>query len=285
MFEKPEAAVDDSRPKALYAVFGHPIAHSKSPTIQRAFAKASHIDMDYRAIDADTDRFADALADFTRHGGRGANITLPLKGAAYAHCAKLTDAARRSGVVNTLIREGDQWRGANTDGRGLITDLAERFDLDLRGRRALVLGAGGAVQAVLPDLLDSGVERVVIANRDPAKADALADRIGQPNHVVTAYWEDIATLGAFDFVLNGTAAGHNGIALRLPGSIAAPRAIAYDMNYGDAAIDFMAWARAAGFAHVHDGLGMLVEQAAESFAMWHGVRPDTDEVYQLLREA
>lgn len=282
MFE-PESANPASLPAvARYAVFGHPIAHSKSPLIHKRFAADNHRAIEYRAIDAAPGVFSEALARFAADGGRGANVTLPLKGLAAAQCATLGEAARRTGAVNTLTRTSDGWHGDNTDGAGLVTDIAERWRLDLRGRRVLVLGAGGAVAGVLFDLLEAGVEHLMIVNRTPERADALADRIGEPARVSTAYWADLATLGAFDFVLNGTSAARHGTHLDLPTSIVAPRALAYDMNYGEAAIDFLAWARAAGCAHVHDGLGMLVEQAAIAFRIWHGVRPDTEPVYQEL---
>lgn len=282
MFE-PEPIRPDVIPEiARYAVFGHPVAHSKSPFIHQRFAAENHKAIDYRAIDAAPEAFSAALARFAADGGRGANVTLPLKGLAVAECHTLGEAARRTGAVNTLTRGADGWHGDNTDGAGLVADIAERWRLDLRGRRVLVLGAGGAVAGVLFDLLEAGVDHVTIVNRTPERADALADRIGEPARVSTAYWADLATLGAFDFVLNGTSAARQGQRLDLPLSIVAPRALAYDMNYGEAAIDFLAWARAAGFADVHDGLGMLVEQAAIAFHLWHGVRPDTAPVYQEL---
>lgn len=285
MFQPESADAAGPPVVARYAVFGHPIAHSKSPFIHQRFASENHKSIDYRAIDAAPEAFAAALARFAADGGRGANVTLPLKGLAAAQCATLGEAARRTGAVNTLTRGDGVWHGDNTDGAGLVADIAERWRLDLRGRRVLVLGAGGAVAGVLFDLLEAGVEHLTIVNRTPERADALADRIGEPARVSTAYWEDMATLGAFDFVLNGTSAARHGTRLDLPLSIVAPRALAYDMNYGEAAIDFMAWARAAGCEHVHDGFGMLVEQAAIAFRIWHGVRPDTEPVYRELAAA
>jgi len=281
-----EPIVPDVAPEiSRYAVFGHPVAHSKSPFIHRRFASECHKPIEYLAIDAAPEDFPAALARFAADGGRGANVTLPLKGLAAAQCATLGEAARRTGAVNTLTRTDRGWHGDNTDGAGLVADIAERWRLDLRERRVLVLGAGGAVAGVMFDLLEAGVGHVTIVNRTPERAEALADRIGEPARVSTAYWADLATLGAFDFVLNGTSAGRLGQRLDLPVSIVAPRALAYDMNYGEAAIDFLAWARAAGFEHVHDGLGMLVEQAAIAFHIWHGVRPDTESVYRELAAA
>jgi len=284
MLENPQTIAEAPIEIARYAVFGEPIAHSRSPAIHRQFAQQTHIALRYDAIAAGAAMFPRALARFAADGGRGANITLPLKAEAYALCRSLGAHAQRSGVVNTLSRRDDgSWHGDNTDGTGLVVDITERHRCDLRGRRTLVLGAGGAAQGVLAALLDAGVEQIVIANRSPERADALADRIGEPLRVHSAYWDALGEAGAFDFVLNCTAAGHHGAALDVPFAVIAPRALVYDMNYGAAAIGFIAWGRAAGSAHVFDGLGMLVEQAAAAFHLWHGVRPDTAPVYQSLR--
>lgn len=269
-----------------FAVFGHPIAHSRSPWIHARFAEQLGIGLSYVAIDAAPEAFATALAAFESGGGLGANVTLPLKLLATALCRELSASARLSGSTNTLLQlAGGGWYGDNTDGRGLVRDITEHHRLDLRGRRVLVLGAGGAVQGVLDALLEAGIDQLVIANRTAAKADALADRIGEPARVHTAYWHDLDTAGAFDLVLNGTSAGHVGARLELPFSLVTRRTLAYDMNYGRAAIEFTAWGRAAGCEHVFDGSGMLVEQAAESFLLWHGVRPDTEPVHRALADA
>ena len=267
-----------------HAVFGWPVAHSRSPWIHARFGEQTGIPITYEAIEADVDAFPKALEAFARAGGTGANVTLPLKGVAASLCSELGDAAKRAGVVNTLTRRRDgTWRGDNTDGVGLITDIAERQRIDVRGRRALVLGAGGAVQGVVDALLEAGVTEIVLANRTPGRADAIADRIGDPSRVHTRYWDSLGDAGVFELIVNGTAAGHSGQPLRLPFSLAMQRTLAYDLNYGKAAVDFLAWARAAGCPYVFDGLGMLVEQAAEAFRLWHGVRPDTGPVFQQLR--
>mgnify|MGYP003488153191 FL=1 len=284
MFEAPE--IQPEAPVAVkgYAVFGQPIAHSRSPWIHARFAEQTRIALEYRAIEAGVAGFGAALAAFEAGGGLGANVTLPLKAEAPRHCKSLSERAQRAGVVNTLSRLDDGgWHGDNTDGIGLVQDLATRHRQDIRGRRTLVLGAGGAVQGVLVALLEAGLDSIVLANRTPARADALADRIGEPGRVSTVYWEDLHDAGAFEMVVNGTAAGHQREALVLPFSLIGRRAVVYDMNYGRAAIDFLAWGRAAGSEHVYDGAGMLVEQAAEAFERWHGVRPETDPVYAQLR--
>lgn len=284
MHEKPEIPAELMTIPAAFAVFGQPIAHSKSPRIHQAFAQQTQIAMSYRAIEASPEAFPAALAAFAAAGGVGANVTLPLKSDAARLASELGREAERAGVVNTLTRRADgTWRGDLTDGLGLVADITERLRLDLRGRRLLLLGAGGAAQAVLGALIDAGVEHAVIANRTPERADALADRIGEPDRVSTIYWQDIGESGAYDFILNATAAGHRNEALDLPFAVAHPRTLVYDMNYGSAAIAFLAWAKAAGCSNRYDGLGMLVEQAAESFRIWHGVRPDTDPVFAMLR--
>ena len=267
-----------------FAVFGHPIAHSLSPRIHTRFAAQTGIPLHYVAIDAPAATFVAQLADFAASGGRGANVTLPLKQLAVAQCSKLSDFANRAGAVNTLsLLASGHWRGDNTDGPGLVRDLTERHALDLRGRRALVLGAGGAARAAVFALLDAGVADLVIVNRTPERADALADAVGEPARVVTRYWEDLGDCGSFELIVNATAAGLDNVTLDLPLALVAPRALCYDLSYGAAAFAFTAWARAARAGQALDGLGMLVEQAAESFAIWHGTRPETDVVYAELR--
>lgn len=267
-----------------FAVFGHPIAHSLSPRIHAQFAARTGIPLHYVAIDALAEQFAAKLIAFTAGGGRGANITLPHKRSALAHCAELSAFAARAGAVNTLSLLADgRWRGDNTDGAGLVRDLTERQRLDLRGRRGLLLGAGGAARAAAFALLDAGVDQLVIVNRTPEHADALADAIGDPARAHTRYWDDLGNLGSFELIIDATSAGHARESLRLPFSLPAPRALCYHLSYGAAAFAFLAWARAAGAAQALDGLGMLVEQAAESFQIWHGVRPETDAIYAELR--
>jgi shikimate dehydrogenase len=270
---------------AQFAVFGHPIAHSLSPRIHAHFGAQTGIPLHYAAIDAPPETFVAQLADFSSADGAGANVTLPLKQLAATQCAERSDFATRAGAVNTLTRLADgRWRGDNTDGDGLVRDLTERHALDLRGRRGLVLGAGGAARAAVFALLDAGVDELVIVNRTPERADALADAVGEPARVYTRYWEDLGTCGNFELIVNATAAGHDRSTLDLPFAPVAPRALCYDLSYGAAAFSFLAWARAARAGQALDGLGMLVEQAAEAFAIWHGVRPETDGIYAQLRE-
>ena len=269
----------------LYAVFGHPVSHSLSPRIHAAFGRQLGISLDYTTIEATPDAFPQALDAFVTAGGKGANVTLPLKEAAFALCASTSERAQRAGAVNTLIRNDGQWRGDNTDGIGLVRDLTGRLSLDLRGRRALLLGAGGSARGVAPALLDAGVSELIIVNRTAERADALADALGDPQRAHSRYWDDAGAEGDYALIVNATSASRDGTTeFTLPFQLANSRTLAVDLNYGEAAIPFLAWARAANCRDVVDGLGMLVEQAAASFELWHGVRPDTAPVYATLRD-
>lgn len=266
-----------------YAVFGQPIAHSLSPRIHAAFSRQLSIPLEYTAIEASADEFVGALAAFAAGGGRGANVTLPLKQHAARLCLSVSERARRADSVNTLVRRAEGWHGEITDGVGLVRDITARHGLYVRGRRTLLLGAGGAARAVAFALLEAGVSELTISNRTPEHANALADAIGEPGRVNTRYWDDLGNWGGFDLVVNATSAGHSNQSLALPSSLLASRAICYDLSYGNASFGFLAWARSVGAGHAIDGLGMLVEQAAEAFEIWHGQRPETDSVYAELR--
>ena len=270
---------------ARYAVFGHPISHSLSPRIHSAFAHQLGIALEYTAIDAAPVDFATALERFAGEGGRGANVTLPLKEAAFALCARTSDRARRAGAVNTLTRNDGQWHGDNTDGAGLVRDLSFNLHCPLAGRRILLLGAGGATRGVLLPLLTSLPASLTIANRTASKAIALAERFiphAGRARVDGCGFEELAGR-RFDLVINATAASLADELPPLPPGLYAEGALAYDMMYGRGQTPFLRAALADGAARVADGLGMLVEQAAESFALWRGVRPDSAPVLAELR--
>lgn len=272
---------------ARYAVVGHPVAHSLSPRIHQAFAHQTGVALEYGSIDCPPEQLGDHVAAFATAGGRGLNITLPHKRAAYALCTELGPTAKRCGVVNTMARTGDGWRGHNTDGSGLVRDLTDRRRQDLRGRKVLLIGAGGAAHGVAPALLDAGISALFIVNRTDRRTDILADALGDPARVHPRYFEDMDDLGPFDLIINATSMGHDSgdaESIPLPGGMVTPRCDVVDLSYGSAAVGFLAWARAAGADRLFDGLGMLVEQAADSFKLWHGVRPYTDEVYEELRK-
>jgi len=262
-----------------YAVFGHPIAHSQSPAIHAAFARQTGQDLRYEAILAPLDGFAASVAAFIAAGGRGANVTVPFKEEAFRLAGRLSARAERAGAVNTLSFEDGALLGDNTDGAGLVADLVRNLKRDLAGARILLLGAGGAARGVAGPLLDLRPVALVIANRTAGRAEALA-RLFDRNAVGCGFE---AVEGRFDLVVNATAASLAGELPPLPPDVFAPGALAYDMMYGRDT-PFLAFARERGAATA-DGLGMLVEQAAEAFFVWRGVRPDTAPVIAGLRAA
>lgn len=299
---------------ARYAVFGNPISHSRSPAIHAAFAAQTGEDIFYTAILAPLDGFAASVRDFIAAGGRGANVTVPFKEEAFRLADRLTPRAELAGAVNTLIFAAPDdaaaggtpapITGDNTDGAGLLRDLEHNLGCRIAGRRVLLLGAGGAARGALGPLLAAGPAQVFIANRTAEKAAALACQFAQ--HLASPLATDASAQpsaapaapalagGAFaelagndfDLVINATAASLKGEVPPLPAGIYAPGSLAYDMMYSpDGDTPFLAAARAAGAARCADGLGMLVEQAAEAFFVWRGVRPDSGAVLAALRAA
>lgn len=267
-----------------YAVFGHPVAHSLSPRIHAAFAAQCGQALRYTAIEAPVDGFAATARAFFAAGGRGANVTLPFKAQALALADHADANARRAGAANTLRAEADGTLSAfNTDGLGLLRDLAVNLGCALAGARVLMVGAGGAAAGVLGPLLEAAPASVRIVNRDAQRAVALTAR-WQPAGAVSGGGLDEAG-GEYDLVLNASAAGHAGTVPALTGVRFAPNALAYDLSYGAAAQAFLTWARAAGAPRRSDGLGMLVEQAAQAFFIWRGVVPETGPVLAALRAA
>lgn len=266
----------------LYAVVGHPIGHSKSPWIHSRFAEQTGEDLEYTAIQAALDGFEKTVTDFFARGGRGLNITLPFKREAFDLADQLTERARVAGAVNTLYPDAEgRLVGDNTDGAGLITDLCHNHGANLEGKRVLVVGAGGAVRGVLEPVLACRPAEIIIANRTLSKAEELVTLFASQGAISASAFDALG--GSFDIIINGTSASLAGSLPPLPASIVAPHTLAYDMMYGAEVTVFNQWAREQGAASALDGLGMLVEQAAESYYLWRQKRPDTAPVIQALR--
>lgn len=265
-----------------YAVIGNPVAHSRSPRIHAEFARATGQDLAYEAILAPPDGFGSAVAAFRAAGGRGLNVTVPFKLEAYGLATRRTPRAEEAGAVNTLSFAGDDALGDNTDGVGLVRDIESNLGVAVAGRRVLLLGAGGAARGVLFPLLERRPAFLTIANRTRSRAAELAAlAVARGRACAGAGFPELAGQ-AFDVVVNSTSASLSGEVPELPAGIFAPGSLAYDMVYGRGVTAFLAAARAAGAARIADGLGMLVEQAAESFLAWRGVRPETAPVIRLL---
>jgi shikimate dehydrogenase len=266
-----------------YAVMGNPIAHSKSPRIHALFARQTGEDIDYGAILVEPGGFPAAVAAFTAAGGKGLNITVPFKQEAWALARTRSARAERAGAVNTLVLESSGAHfGDNTDGIGLVRDLIRNHGCTLAGRRLLLVGAGGAAQGVIEPLLAEQPALLVIANRTADKAVALARRYREFGRIAGCGLADPAGQ-RFDVIINATAASLSGAVPELPDGVVTPDTWCYDMMYADTATAFVRWGRERGAAQSLDGLGMLVEQAAESFQLWRGVRPDTTAVIAALR--
>lgn len=266
-----------------YAVMGNPIAHSKSPRIHTLFAAQTGQDLVYDALLVEPGAFDQAVGVFVHQGGRGLNVTVPFKQDAWRLCPRRSERAARAQAVNTIAVEADGGLfGDNTDGIGLLRDLSDNHGVALAHKAVLVLGAGGAVRGVLAPLLQQTPQRLVVANRTVAKAEQLA-REFQDLGPVEACGFDALHGDRFDVVINGTAASLQGAVPPLPPDVLAPDSACYDMMYGPEPTAFMNWSRQQGASQVLDGLGMLVEQAAESFRLWRGVQPRTAPVIEALR--
>lgn len=266
-----------------YAVFGNPVAHSKSPQIHRIFAEQTHQSMEYVSQCVPLDGFNQAVEDFMAQGGKGLNITVPFKQEALTVAGQLTERARLAGAVNTLVlSEGGTLLGDTTDGVGMVRDIRQNLQWPVAGRRVLVLGAGGAVRGVLEPLLAEQPAQLVVANRTVQKAEQLADLFPDIATISGSGFDALAG-SQFDLVINGTSASLSGELPPLPRDLLADGAHCYDMMYGSKPTPFMSWAQHQGVMACSDGLGMLVEQAAESFALWRGVRPETTQVIAGIR--
>ncbi len=264
-----------------YAVFGHPVGHSLSPRIHRLFAEETAQQMDYSHREPPLDGFAQAIAAFRAEGAHGANVTVPFKEQAWELAEQRSERAERAGAVNTLIFS-DTIYGDNTDGEGLINDLRNNLGVGLAGKRLLLIGAGGAAKGVLAPLLDEQPASLVIANRSPERARALAANTSDLGNVKGVGLAELAG-ERFEVVINATSSGLSGEVPDLPASIVADGATAYDMLYGAEPTAFLRWATQHGAFRTRDGLGMLVEQAAAAFELWRHIRPSTEAVIETLR--
>ena len=264
-----------------YVVIGNPVAHSLSPRIHARFAAQLGESIEYATLEAPLDGFRAAALAFFAGGGRGANVTLPFKVEAFELAAHASDRARAAGAANFLALRGERIEADNTDGAGLVIDLRDNLGVRIAGARVLLVGAGGAARGVVAPLLAERPRLLVIANRDVERARSLAQRFAAagPTHAIPL---DASGDEAYDLVVNATSASTRGESLLLPGAVFRADAFFYDMAYGPAAAGFVARARRSR-ARVADGLGMLVEQAAESYLLWRGRRPATSEVIAQLR--
>lgn len=266
-----------------YAVMGNPIAHSKSPRIHALFAKQTNQALSYEAVLVEPHEFESAVRAFVAQDGKGLNVTVPFKQDAWALCQQRSPRAERARAVNTIrVGEAGALYGDNTDGVGLLRDLADNHGVRLAAGRILVLGAGGAVRGVLEPLLRQRPARLVIANRTVNKARELATQFADLGPVSGCCFDALAGW-QFDVIINGTAASLHGQLPPLPEGLLAEGCTCYDMMYGREPTAFLGWATEQGAAVTLDGLGMLVEQAAESFRIWRGVQPRTDSVIATLR--
>lgn len=267
-----------------YAVMGNPIAHSKSPLIHSLFAEQTGQKLEYRAILVTIGEFTEAVQAFREEGGKGLNVTVPFKRDAWRLVDERSECAEIAGAVNTIVlREDGSLFGDNTDGVGMVLDITQNQGVAIEGKKVLILGAGGAVRGVLGPLLQERPAEVVIANRTPERAQELADAFEEQGRVDGCGFDDLDG-SRYDIVINGTSASLKGEVPPLPEGILTKDAFCYDMMYGGEPTAFMLWADDEGCEMVSDGLGMLVEQAAESFKIWRGVRPETTPVIKAVRE-
>jgi len=268
-----------------YAVIGNPISHTKSPLIHGLFAQAAQQDMQYTAIEgpvAPDTAFAEVVRTFAASGGKGMNVTAPFKLKAFAMADERSERATLAGAANALKFEGGRILADNFDGIGLVRDIESNLGLPMAGKRVLLLGAGGAARGALLPFLAAEPAQLVIANRDVAKAQALAAQVAGRGPIVACGYADLEAMGRFDLVVNATSASLTGDLPPVPPSIFQPDGLAYELAYGKRLTPFLRLARNAGVRNIADGVGMLVEQAAEAFVWWRGVRPDTRPVIDRL---
>jgi shikimate dehydrogenase len=274
--------VSSVSPPDRYALIGHPVSHSWSPFIHGMFARAALQHMQYRLIDAPSDRFRAEAVQFFMDGGKGLNVTIPHKQAAAEFVNDLTPRAEEAGAVNTVsVKPSGELIGDNTDGVGLVTDLEENLQLKLKDLRILILGAGGATRGVVGPILSRRPLLVAIANRTLARATEITERFAAKGSLIASGFDSVEPK-AFDLIVNATAANAEGAFPTLPATTVGRRTVCYDMAYAPGETPFTRWAREHGAFATHKGWGMLVEQAAEAFVVWRGIRPATRPVLELL---
>ncbi|KWE31503.1 shikimate dehydrogenase [Burkholderia territorii] len=268
-----------------YAVIGNPIGHTKSPLIHGLFAEETRQDLRYTAIEGPVEpqeAFADVVRAFAAAGGKGMNVTAPFKLKAFAMADECSERATLAGAANALKFEDGRILADNFDGIGLVRDIEVNLRLSLAGKRVLMLGAGGAARGALLPFLKAGPAEMVIANRDVAKGRALAAQVAGRGALVACGYADLERMGRFDLVVNATSASLTGDLPPVPPGVFSPKGTAYELAYGKRLTPFLRLASNAGVLGVADGVGMLVEQAAEAFAWWRGVRPPTSAVIDQL---
>jgi len=263
-----------------YRVFGNPIEHSRSPFIHQSFARATKQQLNYETQLAELDGFTSAITEFITQGGKGANVTVPFKEQALAISDELTDRARLAGAVNTLSFNEGKIVGDNTDGEGLVQDLL-RHNVQVENSRILLLGAGGAAKGVILPLLAQNPANIIIANRTVSKADALIEQFND-GRLNSCSFEQ-ASEKAYDLIINATSASLSGSLPAISPDTITAKTVCYDMVYGKIQTPFLAWAKSKGAAKVIDGVGMLVGQAAVSFHIWRGVKPEVAGVIEQLK--
>ncbi len=265
-----------------YCVMGNPVSHSKSPQIHAAFAEQTRQKIFYQAILVDEGKFKAALKEFLQQGGKGLNITVPFKHDAWESSDQMSRRAERAAAVNTIsFDDAGNIIGDNTDGVGLIGDLTINHDISIKDKDILILGAGGAVRGILDPLFDEQPNKVVIANRTVSRAEELTDIFSDRGDISACGFDELAG-SSYDIIINGTSASLQGEVPPLPENLLNDNACCYDMMYSMSDTPFVSWAKAHGTTKAFDGLGMLIEQAAESFFIWRGVRPDTVPVIKML---
>lgn len=267
-----------------YAVFGNPIHHSKSPKIHMAFAEETQQLLRYTKQLVELDQFSLSASSFLQGDGQGFNVTVPFKEEAYAWVEELDLLAQKAGAVNTVALKNGKIRGYNTDGLGLVRDLTVNHQIDLADKSILILGAGGAVRGVLEPILNKHPACITIANRTVEKAQLLADLFDDLGQVIACGYEQLEG-HQFDIIINGTSTGLTGDLPPIPDTVLRKGGTTYDMMYASEPTAFVRWGQEHGAAQALDGLGMLVEQAAEAFYIWRGVRPDTSSIIGNIRDA